>query len=67
MDITRPFRLWITMTNIQKFRLLKIVDFVPEVKICTRQISFRCAEEINRVLIPENPTLLTPKKSLNPL
>jgi hypothetical protein len=27
-DITRIFRLWITMTKIQKFSLFKIVDFV---------------------------------------
>jgi hypothetical protein len=28
-DITRIFRFCITITNIQKFSLLKIVDFVP--------------------------------------
>ena len=45
-DITRIFRLSITKTNIQKFSMLKIVDFVPEAKIW-RDLKFvRCAEEI---------------------
>jgi hypothetical protein len=53
--------------NLQYFATNQIVSSVPEVKICTRRNSLRCAEEINRVLIPENPTLLTKNKSLNPL
>jgi hypothetical protein len=38
---------------------------VPEVKICTRQISFRCEDEIYRVLIPKALGPLTKNKSLN--
>lgn len=50
-DITRIFRLSITKTNIQKFSMLKIVDFVPEAPI---PIYYVFVTHICKIFRPKN-------------
>jgi hypothetical protein len=44
-NITRLFRLCVSITNIQDFIITKIVDYVPDGGIWKGLRSFGCAEE----------------------